>query len=111
MDKDPTLESNPVHGDPDSKHRRCVRTKIHFSKCTRSNDSFYIVSYKIKRVTTSWTHTIYEVIVDKMIRNPGFSLLKFSGINHFSRGDMTGTPAFPIRDRPDIRHFGLSYDG
>ena len=61
MDKDPTLESNPIRGDPDSKHRRFVRTKLRFSICTicpRSNDSFYIVSYNIKRVTTSWTHSI-----------------------------------------------------
>ena len=28
--------------------------------CPRSSDPFYIVSYKIKWVTTSWTHSIFS---------------------------------------------------
>ena len=34
-----------------------------FTVCPRSSDPFYIVSYYIKWVTTSWTHSIKKGII------------------------------------------------
>ena len=44
-----------------TKLRKCARSPLYsgvYAICPRSSDPIYIVSYYIKWVTTSWTHSI-----------------------------------------------------
>ena len=42
--------------------------------CPRNSDRFYIVTYYIKRVTTSWTDSMY---CNSRVMSPKFNLLKY----------------------------------
>ena len=39
-----------------------LRSSIRSTVCPRSSDPFYIVTYYIKWVTTSWTYSIYKCL-------------------------------------------------
>ena len=66
--------------------------------CPMSSDPFYIVSYYIKRVTTSWTHSkkTPELIVLKCSKDT----LRLVGYNFFSLDknftDMDGIQTWPL---------------
>ena len=48
--------------------------KNRFTICPRSRDSFYIVSYYIKWITTSWTHSTMILLFDiSMVRSISLS--------------------------------------
>ena len=38
-----------------------VKTMVTFTVCQRSSDPFYVVTYYIKWVTTSWTYSIEQL--------------------------------------------------
>ena len=52
--------------------------------CQGSSDPFYIVSYYIKWVTTSWTHSTLSLLVKEKKKNISFSRQLWFICNNFS---------------------------
>ena len=51
----------------------CLSTLLSlYTICPRSSDPFYVVSYYIKWVTTSWTHSTYHIEIMRLLRQGFF---------------------------------------
>ena len=53
-----------------------------YTVCPRSSDQFYILTYYIKWVTTSWTDGIYTNILQTIAFNEQYGLLKSQAFRH-----------------------------